>query len=81
MAHDIYSLDGQVPQNIVKGESPDISAFALFCWYEWVMFRVSLYVNWFCPICGTVHLKYLVGTFSPHDFWFTVGLFCSSGSS
>jgi hypothetical protein len=39
MAHDIYSLDGQVPQTIVKGETADISAIALFCWYEWVMFR------------------------------------------
>jgi hypothetical protein len=39
MAHNIYSLDGQVPQTIVKGETADISAIALFCWYKWVMFR------------------------------------------
>jgi hypothetical protein len=39
MAHYIYSLDGQVPQPIVKGETADICAIALFCWYEWVMFR------------------------------------------
>jgi hypothetical protein len=39
MAHDIYSLDGQVPQTIVKGEIAKNSAIALFHWYEWVMFR------------------------------------------
>jgi hypothetical protein len=38
-AHDIYSLDGQVPQTSVKGETANTSAIALFCWYEWVMFR------------------------------------------
>jgi hypothetical protein len=27
-----------VPQTILKGETADISAIALFCWYEWVMF-------------------------------------------
>jgi hypothetical protein len=32
--HNIYSLDGQVPQTIVKGETADTSAIALFCWYE-----------------------------------------------
>jgi hypothetical protein len=37
--HDIYRRDGQVPQTILKGEMADISAIALFCWYEWVMFR------------------------------------------
>jgi hypothetical protein len=37
--HNIYSLDGQVPQTIVKDETADIPAIALFCWYEWVMFR------------------------------------------
>jgi hypothetical protein len=41
-AHDIYSLDGQVPQTIVKGETTNISAIALFHWYEWIMFRVHL---------------------------------------
>jgi hypothetical protein len=39
MAHNIYSLDGQVPQTIVKGETAKNSTIALFCWYELVMFR------------------------------------------
>jgi hypothetical protein len=39
MAHNIYSLDGQVPQTIVKGETANMSAIALFCCYAWVMFR------------------------------------------
>jgi hypothetical protein len=40
-AHDIYRLDDQVPQTILKGETADISAIALFqCWYDdWVIFR------------------------------------------
>jgi transposase len=38
-AHDIYKLDGQVPETIVMGDTADISALALFSWYEWVMFR------------------------------------------
>jgi len=38
-AHDIYGLNGQVPQTIMTGETADISACALFKWYEWVMFR------------------------------------------
>jgi hypothetical protein len=38
-AHDIYKLNGQVPETIVSGETADISPFALFGWYEWVMFR------------------------------------------
>ena len=38
-AHDIYRLNGQVPETVVSGETADISPFALFKWYEWVMFR------------------------------------------
>ena len=38
-AHDIYRLDGQVPETVVSGETADISPFALFKWYKWVMFR------------------------------------------
>ncbi|KAI2509582.1 Reverse transcriptase (RNA-dependent DNA polymerase) [Fragilaria crotonensis] len=38
-AHDIYKLGGQVPETIVSGETADISPFALFAWYDWVMFR------------------------------------------
>ena len=36
---DIFALDGQVPETMISGETADISAFALFKWYEWVKFR------------------------------------------
>ena len=38
-AHDIYKLNGQVPETIVSGETADISPLVQFGWYEWVMFR------------------------------------------
>ncbi|KAI2496194.1 Reverse transcriptase (RNA-dependent DNA polymerase) [Fragilaria crotonensis] len=38
-AHDIYRLNGQVPETLVSGETADISPLALFKWYEWVLFR------------------------------------------
>ncbi len=38
-AHDIYRLDGQVPELLVSGETADISPVAAFKWYEWVLFR------------------------------------------
>ena len=38
-AHDIYALEGEVPQTIVSGETPDISEFAELKWYDWVKFR------------------------------------------
>lgn len=38
-AHEIYKLDRQVPETIVNGETADISPFAIFKWYEWIMFR------------------------------------------
>ena len=38
-AHDIYGLEGEVPQTLVSGETPDISEFAEFRWYEWVKYR------------------------------------------
>ena len=38
-AHDQFRLNGQVPETVVKGDTADISAIALFGWYEWVMFR------------------------------------------
>lgn len=37
-ALDIFSLNGQVLETIVSGETADISPFALFKWYEWVMY-------------------------------------------
>jgi hypothetical protein len=36
---DTVSLEGQVPETKVSGETADISPWALFDWYEWVMFR------------------------------------------
>lgn len=38
-ALDIYSLGGQVPQTKVMGDTADISAVALYRWYEWIYFR------------------------------------------
>ena len=38
-AHDIYKLNGQVPETVVSGETADISPLAQFKWYEWVLFR------------------------------------------
>ena len=38
-AHDIYKLNGQVPETLVSGENADISPLAQFKWYKWVMFR------------------------------------------
>jgi hypothetical protein len=36
---DRYSLEGQVPESKVKGETVDISTIAEYAWYEWVKFR------------------------------------------
>jgi hypothetical protein len=33
---DIFSLEGQVPDTIVKGQNYDISPLAEYAWYEWV---------------------------------------------
>ena len=38
-AHDIFKLDGRVPETIVSGETADISPFCEFGWWDWVMFR------------------------------------------
>jgi hypothetical protein len=38
-AHDIYRLNGQVPETVVSGDTAEISQFAIFSWFEWVMFR------------------------------------------
>jgi hypothetical protein len=35
----ILSLEGQVPDTIVKGHTSDISPLAEYAWYEWVKFR------------------------------------------
>ena len=38
-AHDIFELNGEVPETIVSGETSDISQFCELEWYEWVYFR------------------------------------------
>ena len=38
-AHDIFKLDGRVPEALVSGETPDISEYCDFAWYQWVMYR------------------------------------------
>jgi hypothetical protein len=35
----IFSLEGQVPDTSVKGQTSDISPLAEYAWYEWVKFR------------------------------------------
>ena len=39
--HDIYELDGEVPETIVSGQTSDISPFIEYEWYEWCMFYDS----------------------------------------
>ena len=34
-----YSLQGESPETLINGETPDISAFGEFGWYDWVKFR------------------------------------------
>jgi hypothetical protein len=34
--HENYGLDGQTPQAIITGNTPDISILAEFSWYQWV---------------------------------------------
>jgi hypothetical protein len=38
-AFEIFSLEGKVPDIIVKGQTSDISPLAEYAWYEWVKFR------------------------------------------
>eukprot|EP00804_Cyclotella_cryptica_P017310 CCRYP_020331-RA/>CCRYP_020331-RA protein AED:0.23 eAED:0.25 QI:0/-1/0/1/-1/1/1/0/484 len=38
-AHDIYRLDGRVPETVVSGETADISPFCEFGFWDWVKFR------------------------------------------
>ena len=33
------NLKGENPETLVSGETPDISEFASFQWYEWVKYR------------------------------------------
>ncbi len=38
-AHDIYKLEGHVPETVVLGETADISPFCEFGFWGWVKFR------------------------------------------
>jgi hypothetical protein len=38
-AHDIYKLNGQVPETVVSGKTADISPLAQFEWHKWVLIR------------------------------------------
>ena len=38
-AHDIFMLNGEVPETIMSGETSDISQFCELEWYQWVYFR------------------------------------------
>ena len=38
-APDIYSLNGQVPETVMSGETADISFICELGWYDWVKFR------------------------------------------
>ena len=40
-AHDIWQLQGQVPQTIMTGHTADISQLFELEWYEWIMFYES----------------------------------------
>ncbi len=37
-ARDIFKLDGRVPEALVSGETPDISEYCDFAWYQLVMY-------------------------------------------
>ena len=38
-AHDIFILQGEVPETVMLGEMSDISQFCEFAFYDWVVFR------------------------------------------
>ncbi len=38
MAHNIYSLQGEVPETMMSGKTLDLSQFCKFAFYDWVMF-------------------------------------------
>ncbi len=37
-AHDIYKLDGHVPETVVSGETTGISPFCEFVFWDWIKF-------------------------------------------
>jgi hypothetical protein len=38
-AHDIFILQGEVPETVMLGKMSDISQFCEFAFYDWIMFR------------------------------------------
>jgi hypothetical protein len=38
-AHDIFILQGEVPETVMSGETSDISQFCEFAFCDWIMFR------------------------------------------
>jgi hypothetical protein len=40
-ALDIFSLEGQVPYTILKGQTSAIYTLAEYAWYEWVKLRYT----------------------------------------
>jgi len=38
-AHDIFILQGEVPETVMSGETSDISQFCEFAFYDWIMIR------------------------------------------
>lgn len=38
-AHNIYKLDGRVPESIISGQTADISPYCEFGFWQWVMYR------------------------------------------
>ena len=41
IAHDMYKLDGEVPETIMMGQTADISFICEFGWYDWVFYNES----------------------------------------
>jgi hypothetical protein len=39
IAHNIFILQGEVPETVMSGETSDISQFCEFAFYDWIMFR------------------------------------------
>jgi len=37
-AHDIFILQGEVPERVMLGKTSDISQFCEFAFYDWIMF-------------------------------------------
>ena len=42
MAHDMYKLQGEVPEMIMMGQTADISFICEFEWYSWVYYNESI---------------------------------------